>query len=178
MIIRRHLRVLRVLRCLHCPLLHYHQLSTRRVMRVAMERSFPHRTIRTAGTLETVFRFQDLPRHLRKLHLWSSPSTRQERLMTRYVTDTYVWLLHSIHLCCFNYWRFSSWSLLKKFEQDSDFDVLADEYKKLPREEKEQWEAEARKDKVRYHTEKNNHNGPWQVPKRRARKHPLAPRRP
>jgi len=62
--------------------------------------------------------------------------------------------------------------------QDVDFDVLAEEYRKLPKVEKEQWEAEARKDKIRYCAEKNNHNGSWHVPKRRARKHPLAPRRP
>eukprot|EP00979_Chaetoceros_neogracilis_P010606 scaffold2521_cov349-Chaetoceros_neogracile.AAC.1 len=61
--------------------------------------------------------------------------------------------------------------------KDVDFDVLAEEYRKLPKVEKEQWEAEARKDKIRYYTEKKNHNGSWQVPKRRARKHPLAPRR-
>eukprot|EP00979_Chaetoceros_neogracilis_P011291 scaffold2736_cov264-Chaetoceros_neogracile.AAC.1 len=62
--------------------------------------------------------------------------------------------------------------------KDVDFDVLAEEYRKLPKVEKEQWEAEARKDKIRYCAEKNNHNGSWHVPKRRARKHPLAPRRP
>eukprot|EP00979_Chaetoceros_neogracilis_P016248 scaffold7470_cov127-Chaetoceros_neogracile.AAC.1 len=32
--------------------------------------------------------------------------------------------------------------------------------------------------KIRYCAEKNNHNGSWHVPKRRARKHPLASRRP
>lgn len=59
-----------------------------------------------------------------------------------------------------------------------DFDALADEYKRLPLVEKKKWEAEAQKDKQRYSDEKNGHQGPWQLPVRRAKKHPLAPKRP
>jgi hypothetical protein len=59
-----------------------------------------------------------------------------------------------------------------------DFDALADEYKRLPLTEKRKWEAEAQKDKQRYSEEKSGHQGPWQLPVRRAKKHPLAPKRP
>ncbi|GAF79231.1 unnamed protein product [marine sediment metagenome] len=56
--------------------------------------------------------------------------------------------------------------------------AIANEYKTLSREEKTRWEEEARKDKIRYIEEKTNHKGSWDLPKRRAKKHPLAPKRP
>lgn len=59
-----------------------------------------------------------------------------------------------------------------------DYDSLAEEYKRLPLSEKKKWEVEAQKDKQRYTDEKNGHQGPWQLPIRRAKKHPLAPKRP
>jgi hypothetical protein len=55
---------------------------------------------------------------------------------------------------------------------------LADEYKKLPLDEKAKWEQIADNDKNRYIEEKTNHKGTWNLPKRRAKKHPLAPKRP
>ena len=55
---------------------------------------------------------------------------------------------------------------------------LAEEWKKLPRDERLIWEEEARKDKIRFAEEKASYHGNWDLPKRRAKKHPLAPKRP
>lgn len=40
------------------------------------------------------------------------------------------------------------------------------------------WEEESRKDKERYRLELEKHSGEYKMPKRRAKKHPLAPKRP
>eukprot|EP00549_Striatella_unipunctata_P016146 CAMPEP_0118716136 /NCGR_PEP_ID=MMETSP0800-20121206/27317_1 /TAXON_ID=210618 ORGANISM="Striatella unipunctata, Strain CCMP2910" /NCGR_SAMPLE_ID=MMETSP0800 /ASSEMBLY_ACC=CAM_ASM_000638 /LENGTH=197 /DNA_ID=CAMNT_0006622491 /DNA_START=209 /DNA_END=800 /DNA_ORIENTATION=+ len=40
------------------------------------------------------------------------------------------------------------------------------------------WDEAARNDKLRYEQEKKTYRGPWNVTKRRAKKHPLAPKRP
>ncbi len=55
---------------------------------------------------------------------------------------------------------------------------VAEEFRSLTPEEKALWEAEARKDKARYAREKADYNGPLNLVKRRAKKHPLAPKRP
>eukprot|EP00980_Cylindrotheca_fusiformis_P009307 scaffold2042_cov123-Cylindrotheca_fusiformis.AAC.14 len=50
--------------------------------------------------------------------------------------------------------------------------------KDLSAEEKEHWEHAAAKDKERYLNEKASYTGPWQVPTKRAKKDPSAPKRP
>lgn len=59
-----------------------------------------------------------------------------------------------------------------------DMQTIAEEFGNLSPAQKAKWEDEARKEKVRYAAEKSEHKGPWQLPKRRAKKHPLAPKRP
>ena len=54
---------------------------------------------------------------------------------------------------------------------------IADEWRNISEEDRAHWDEEARKDKIRYDTLKRNYNG-WAIPKRRAKKHPLAPKRP
>lgn len=48
----------------------------------------------------------------------------------------------------------------------------------LPSDEREHWDEIAAKDKQRYLVEKASYTGPWQVPYKRARKDPSAPKRP
>ena len=48
----------------------------------------------------------------------------------------------------------------------------------LPAEERGHWDDVAAKDKQRYMVEKASYTGPWQVPWKRARKDPCAPKRP
>lgn len=48
----------------------------------------------------------------------------------------------------------------------------------LPGEERAHWDDVAAKDKQRYMVEKASYTGPWQVPYKRARKDPSAPKRP
>lgn len=54
----------------------------------------------------------------------------------------------------------------------------AEIWRNLSAEEKAHWEDIAAKDKERYMTEKASYHGPWQVPVKRARKDPSAPKRP
>lgn len=55
---------------------------------------------------------------------------------------------------------------------------VAEEWKRLSDQQRAFWDEEARNDKVRYVREKAEYKGPWNIPKRRAKKHPLAPKRP
>ncbi len=55
---------------------------------------------------------------------------------------------------------------------------VADEWRSLTDHQRAFWDEEARNDKVRYVREKAEYKGPWNIPKRRAKKHPLAPKRP
>jgi hypothetical protein len=59
------------------------------------------------------------------------------------------------------------------------YPYVHDHYRKeLQAEEKQHWENVAAKDKERYMNEKASYTGPWQVPTKRARKDPSAPKRP
>jgi len=51
-------------------------------------------------------------------------------------------------------------------------------WKLLSREDRHYWDDVADKDKQRYMLEKASYNGPWQIPFKRAKKDPSAPRRP
>lgn len=55
---------------------------------------------------------------------------------------------------------------------------VAAEWRNLTVQQRAFWDEEARNDKVRYVREKAEYKGPWNIPKRRAKKHPLAPKRP
>lgn len=55
---------------------------------------------------------------------------------------------------------------------------LKHDRKDLPAEERQHWENLAAKDKERYMNEKASYTGPWQVPSKRAKKDPSAPKRP
>lgn len=63
-------------------------------------------------------------------------------------------------------------------ENDDMLNVVADEWKKLSTKDRAHWDEESRNDKVRYVHEKAAWRGPSLVPKRRAKKNPLAPKRP
>lgn len=54
----------------------------------------------------------------------------------------------------------------------------SEKWKKLTPEERAYWDEKARLDKERYNREKANYTGPWQVPWKRAKKDPSAPKRP
>ncbi|EEC51899.1 predicted protein, partial [Phaeodactylum tricornutum CCAP 1055/1] len=54
----------------------------------------------------------------------------------------------------------------------------AEMWKHLPTEERTHWDDVAIKDKQRYMVEKASYTGPWQVPWKRAKKDPSAPKRP
>jgi HMG (high mobility group) box len=54
----------------------------------------------------------------------------------------------------------------------------AELWKNLSREERAVWEEKAAEDKARYNTEKVQYTGPWQVPWKRRKKDPSAPKRP
>jgi len=56
--------------------------------------------------------------------------------------------------------------------------VVADAWRSLSESERHYWMEQERNDKLRYVKEKEDHQGPWEQPKRRAKKHPLAPKRP
>ncbi len=56
--------------------------------------------------------------------------------------------------------------------------VFAEAWKVLSGKERAFWDEEARNDKVRYVREKAAYTGPWNLPKRRAKKDPDAPKRP
>jgi hypothetical protein len=53
----------------------------------------------------------------------------------------------------------------------------AEIWKHLPADQKQHWEEVAAKDKERFMNEKATYTGPWQVPSKRARKDPSAPKR-
>mmetsp|Transcript_9918 Transcript_9918/g.14024 ORF Transcript_9918/g.14024 Transcript_9918/m.14024 type:complete len:372 (+) Transcript_9918:92-1207(+) len=55
---------------------------------------------------------------------------------------------------------------------------VADAWKTLPPEERKKWDEVAKQDKLRYNAEKSLYTGPWQVPSKRTRKDPSAPKRP
>mmetsp|Transcript_1761 Transcript_1761/g.3083 ORF Transcript_1761/g.3083 Transcript_1761/m.3083 type:complete len:389 (-) Transcript_1761:267-1433(-) len=54
----------------------------------------------------------------------------------------------------------------------------AEMWRELPAEERAHWDDVAAKDKQRYMVEKASYTGPWQVPWKRAKKDPSAPKRP
>eukprot|EP00566_Odontella_aurita_P012505 CAMPEP_0113589932 /NCGR_PEP_ID=MMETSP0015_2-20120614/36374_1 /TAXON_ID=2838 /ORGANISM="Odontella" /LENGTH=479 /DNA_ID=CAMNT_0000496029 /DNA_START=1168 /DNA_END=2607 /DNA_ORIENTATION=- /assembly_acc=CAM_ASM_000160 len=54
----------------------------------------------------------------------------------------------------------------------------AEKWRNLPPEDRSFWEDKAAKDKQRYMREKATYTGPWQVPYKRAKKDPSAPKRP
>lgn len=54
----------------------------------------------------------------------------------------------------------------------------AEMWRNLPAEERAHWDDIAAKDKQRYMVEKSSYTGPWQVPWKRAKKDPSAPKRP
>uniref|UniRef100_A0A7S2EU25 HMG box domain-containing protein n=1 Tax=Trieres chinensis TaxID=1514140 RepID=A0A7S2EU25_TRICV len=54
----------------------------------------------------------------------------------------------------------------------------AQKWRNLPAEERAYWDGVATKDKQRYMAEKAAYTGPWQVPYKRAKKDPSAPKRP
>lgn len=54
----------------------------------------------------------------------------------------------------------------------------AEMWRNLPAEERAHWDEVAAKDKQRYMLEKATYTGPWQVPWKRAKKDPSAPKRP
>jgi hypothetical protein len=54
----------------------------------------------------------------------------------------------------------------------------AEMWRTLPAEERAHWDDVAAKDKQRYMIEKASYTGPWQVPWKRAKKDPSAPKRP
>ena len=55
---------------------------------------------------------------------------------------------------------------------------MADAWRSLSESERHYWTEQERNDKLRYVQEKEQHQGPWEQPKRRAKKNPLAPKRP
>jgi hypothetical protein len=62
--------------------------------------------------------------------------------------------------------------------QDDILAIVAAEWRNLDETVRASWDERARDDKVRYVREKAEYKGPWTTPKRRAKKHPHAPRRP
>lgn len=54
----------------------------------------------------------------------------------------------------------------------------AEMWRNLPADERAHWDDVAAKDKQRYMVEKATYTGPWQVPWKRAKKDPTAPKRP
>ncbi|CAB9513755.1 Nuclear autoantigen Sp-100 (Fragment) [Seminavis robusta] len=63
-------------------------------------------------------------------------------------------------------------------ESDELLKLVASEWRSLSTNDRAYWDEVARNDKVRFVREKAAYKGPWSVPKRRAKKHPLAPKRP
>ena len=59
----------------------------------------------------------------------------------------------------------------------TEIEPIANKFNDLPEEERHFWEQEALKDKERYSKQKLHYNG-WDLPKRRAKKDPRAPKRP
>ena len=63
-------------------------------------------------------------------------------------------------------------------KKDVILKMVANEWKSLSASARTHWEEEARNDKIRFVRQKAAYKGPWAIPKRRAKKHPLAPKRP
>ena len=63
-------------------------------------------------------------------------------------------------------------------DNDDLLKIFATSWKSLSEKEKAYWDEEARNDKVRFVQEKAAYKGTWNIPKRRAKKHPEAPKRP
>lgn len=55
-------------------------------------------------------------------------------------------------------------------------EICSTEWNKLSQKDRAAWEEEARNDKLRFVQEKAAYKGPWNMPKRRAKKHPNAPK--
>jgi len=66
---------------------------------------------------------------------------------------------------------------LRRGHQDI-LNLVADDWKKLSDKDRAYWDEQSRNDKVRYVREKAAWKGPSLIPKRRAKKNPLAPKRP
>lgn len=54
---------------------------------------------------------------------------------------------------------------------------IAEEWKKITSKERAHWNEMARQDRIRYDEQRKTYTG-WAIPRRRAKKHPLAPKRP
>jgi HMG (high mobility group) box len=70
-------------------------------------------------------------------------------------------------------------TMAKQSNQDSEkniLEVFSREWRKLSAKERAYWEEQAREDKLRYVREKNDFKGTWNLPKKRAKKHPEAPK--
>jgi HMG (high mobility group) box len=63
-------------------------------------------------------------------------------------------------------------------DNDDTLKIYATEWRKLTEKERADWDEVARNDKVRFVREKATYKGPYNIPKRRAKKNPLAPKRP
>jgi len=57
--------------------------------------------------------------------------------------------------------------------------MVSQAWKSMSKDDREEWEEKARKDKARYEMEKSMYTGPWKIPaKKRSQKDPNAPKRP
>jgi hypothetical protein len=65
-----------------------------------------------------------------------------------------------------------------KLDKENTLKLVAPAWRALTSGERAEWEEVARRDKLRFVTEKAVYKGPWEQKKRRAKKHPDAPRRP
>ena len=63
-------------------------------------------------------------------------------------------------------------------DNDDTLKLYATEWRKLSDTDRAKWDEAARNDKVRFVREKAAYSGPYKLPKRRAKKNPLAPKRP
>ena len=63
-------------------------------------------------------------------------------------------------------------------DNDDLFKTFATAWRNLSEKDQAYWEEEARNDNARFVREKAVYKGPWHIPKRRAKKHPGAPKRP
>lgn len=54
----------------------------------------------------------------------------------------------------------------------------SEKWKTLPKDERAFWDKKAEEDKERYNQEKEKYTGPWQIPWKRVKKNPNAPKRP
>ena len=65
----------------------------------------------------------------------------------------------------------------RKANCDIEIEPIANKFNSLPEGERHLWEKEAQIDKERYSNQKLHYNG-WDMPRRRAKKDPRAPKRP